>query len=220
MASQDLLRSVQAGEEMFEMSAESSQGKEDDAPDEVTFSSAREMAERNVKAALENARRDKALVKEKRKRKMELFRDQKKRKMIPNDILQEIASLPRMNAQAPITSKKGRAPAFVQNLEQDSGLEEDVEEYRNIRWKGRYKAVRLKDYDKAKYQVRKAKAFIRNQLYGTRNRTSVKEYYSYANKNVHKAAMQFVDSSWGQRKKRAATKYCRSWLQKHCPVGS
>ncbi|XP_051872276.1 nucleolar protein 7 [Pristis pectinata] len=213
-------RPVQVTEETVEMSAESSHGEEDDAPDEVAFSSAREKAERTVKAALESVRRDKVLLKEKRRRKMELFRKQKKRKLLPDAVLQQIAAIPEKKNQASDTSNKGRVSAPVQKPDQDSGLEEDAEECINLRWRARYKAVRLKDHGQKNCQVKRAKNFIKKQLYGPASgRTSVNEYFSFENKRIQKAAMQFVDPSWRSSEKQKAEKFRKSWMQKHGPLG-
>ncbi|XP_072139759.1 U3 small nucleolar RNA-associated protein NOL7 [Mobula birostris] len=205
--------------ESVEMSAESSHGEEDDAPDEVAFSSAREKAERNVKAALESVRRDKVLLKEKRRRKMELFRQQKKHKMLPDAILQQIASIPGKKGQISDTSKRGHVGAPVQKPDQDSGLEEDAEECIDVRWRARCKAVQLKDHGRKVSQVNKAKAFIKNQLYGPNSgRTSVNEYFSFENKRMQKAAMQFVDPKWQSSEKQKADKFRKLWMQKHGPL--
>ncbi|XP_032870303.1 nucleolar protein 7 [Amblyraja radiata] len=191
-------------------------GDDDELPDEETFSSGRERAERR----LESARREKALLKEKRKQKLELFREQKKRKLLPDDILEEIASIPKKIDQAPASRKKGRVLASVQKPEQDSGLEEDTEECIDIRWKQSYRAVQLKDHGRKNQQVRKAKSFMKRRLYGRKSRRStVNEYFSYENKRSQKAAMQFVNSSWGTKKKQKADKYRKQWLQNHCAAG-
>ncbi|XP_078282943.1 U3 small nucleolar RNA-associated protein NOL7 [Rhinoraja longicauda] len=189
---------------------------DDERPDEETFSSGRERAERR----LESARREKALLKEKRKRKVELFREQKKRKLLPDDILEEIASIPQKIDQAPASWKKGRVAASVQKPEQDSGLEEDTEECIDIRWKQSYRAVQLKDHGGTNQQAKKAKAFMKGRLYGRKSRRStVNEYFSYQNKRSQKAAMQFIIPSWGTKKKQKADKYRKQWLQKHCAAG-
>ncbi|XP_072365689.1 U3 small nucleolar RNA-associated protein NOL7 [Scyliorhinus torazame] len=204
--------------EKREMSAESSQGEDDEAPEEVTFSSAREAAQRSMKVALDGVRRDKALLKEKRKRKEQLFKEQKKRKLLPDSILEEITSVPEKSDQAPDSSKEGEVCDSVQQSEEDSGLEEDVEDCVDTRWKESYFAIRLKDQGETNQQMENARDFINNRLYGPGSRrSSVNEYFSLANKKAEKkkAAMQFVNKCWGAQRKKAAVKFRKLWIQNH-----
>ncbi|XP_078395312.1 U3 small nucleolar RNA-associated protein NOL7-like [Cetorhinus maximus] len=205
-----------------EMSAESSQEEDDEAPEEVTFSSAREEAQSSMKAALESVRRDKALLKEKRKRKEQLFKEQKKRKLLPDSILEEITSVPEKNDQAPDSSKEGEDCNSVLQPEEDSGLEEDVEECVDTRWKESYMAIRLKEQGETNHQIKNARDFINNRLYGPGSRRgNVNEYFSLENKKAQKkkAAMQFVNKCWGAQQKRAAVKFRKLWLQNHGLTG-
>uniref|UniRef100_A0A8C2U0X1 Nucleolar protein 7 n=1 Tax=Coturnix japonica TaxID=93934 RepID=A0A8C2U0X1_COTJA len=85
------------------------------------------------------------------------------------------------------------------------------------RTKGNYIAVRLKDENIAGLHQQTAKDFIHSQLYGPgTNRTSANEFFSIANKkgSVKKAAVQFVDKSWGLEKKERATKFTKYWVAK------
>ncbi|XP_067857820.1 U3 small nucleolar RNA-associated protein NOL7 [Heptranchias perlo] len=220
MARKRPARAVKRRAENREMSDESSQ--EDEAPEEVTFSSAREEAERSVRAALESVRRDKALLKEKRRRKAELFKEQKKCKLLPDEILEEIASVPEKNDQAPETSKEGEGGDSVQESEEDSGLEEDVEECVNARWKESYMAVRLKDQGQTNQQIENARDFIHDRLYGPgSSRGSANEYFSLANKKAKKkkAAIEFINKSWGAQRKQKAEKFRKLWIQKRGATG-
>ncbi|XP_069816272.1 U3 small nucleolar RNA-associated protein NOL7 isoform X2 [Dendropsophus ebraccatus] len=70
------------------------ESEDDEAPEEVTFQSAKTRAQENARARREAAIREKALLKEKRKRKEELFKEQKKKKLLPDDILQSISAHP------------------------------------------------------------------------------------------------------------------------------
>ncbi|XP_048470545.1 nucleolar protein 7 [Rhincodon typus] len=72
--------------------------------------------------------RDKALLKEKRRRKEQLFKEQKKRKLLPDNILEAITSVSDKNDQTPDSSKEGEGCDSKKHPEEDSGLEEDVEE--------------------------------------------------------------------------------------------
>ncbi|XP_048377507.1 nucleolar protein 7 [Stegostoma tigrinum] len=189
---------VKSRQDRREMSAESNQREADEAPEEVTFSSAREAAERNIKAALEIVRREKALLKEKRRRKEQLFKEQKKRKLLPDNILEAITSVSDKNDQTHDSSKEGEGCDSMQHPEEDSGLEGDVEECLDTRWKESYMAIRLKDQGQKSQQIENAKAFINFRLYGPGSRrSSVNEYFSVANKKAEKkkAAMLFVNKS-------------------------
>ncbi|XP_067914124.1 U3 small nucleolar RNA-associated protein NOL7-like [Heterodontus francisci] len=207
-------------QESREMSAEIS--PEDEAPEEVTFSSAREEAEKSMKVALDSVRRDKALLKEKRRRKEQLFKEQKKRKLLPDGILEEITSVLEKNDQAPDSSKEGDDCNSVQQPEEDSGLEEDVEECVDTRWKESYMAIRLKDQGQTNQQVENARDFINDRLYGPGSRRgSVNEYFSLANKKAQKKkpAMQFVNKSWGAQQKQKSGKFRKLWIQHHGVTG-
>ncbi|XP_043574978.1 nucleolar protein 7 isoform X1 [Chiloscyllium plagiosum] len=198
MAMENDVRLVKSEGDPREMSAESSQGEADEAPEEVTFSSAREEAERSIKAVLEIVRRDKALLKEKRRRREQLFKEQKKRRLLPDNVLEAITSVPDKNNQTPDSSKEGEDCHSVQHAEEDSGLEEDVEECVNTRWKKSYMAICLKDLGQTSQQVENAKAFINYRLYGPGSRrSSVNEYFSLENKKAEKkkAAILFVNKS-------------------------
>lgn len=84
-----------------------------------------------------------------------------------------------------------------------------------IRSKGNYIAVHLKDENLTGLHQQTAKDFIHSQLYGPgTNRTSANEFFSIANKkdSVKKAAVQFVDKSWGLEKKQRATKFTKYWV--------
>uniref|UniRef100_UPI00398E7E1D U3 small nucleolar RNA-associated protein NOL7 n=1 Tax=Pristiophorus japonicus TaxID=55135 RepID=UPI00398E7E1D len=176
----------------------------------------------NYKIRKLNNLRDKVLLKEKRRRKEELFKKQKKRKLLPDDILEEITSVPEKTDQAPDTNKEGEDGDSVQQVEEDSGLEEDVEECVDTRWKESYMAIRLKDQGQTNQQIENARDFINTRLYGPgSSRGSVNEYFSLANKKAKnkKAAMQFVNKSWGAQRKQKAGKFRKLWIQKHSAIG-
>ncbi|XP_078097304.1 U3 small nucleolar RNA-associated protein NOL7 [Mustelus asterias] len=217
MAGRRPLRPENSREGKREMSAESSQGEDDEVPEEVSFTSAREEAQRSMKAALESVRRDKALLKEKRKRKEQLFKEQKKRKLLPDSILEEVSSVPEKNDQvASDSSKEGEVCDSVQQPEEDSGLEEDVEECVDTRRTESYVAMRLKDQGQTNQQMKNARDFINDRLYGRGSkRGSVNEYFSLENKKAEKkkAAMQFANKCWGAQRKQAAVKFRKLWIQ-------
>ncbi|NXL88739.1 NOL7 protein, partial [Alectura lathami] len=83
------------------------------------------------------------------------------------------------------------------------------------RSKGNYVAVHLKDQNLTGLHEQTAKDFLYSHLYGPgTNRTSANEFFSIANKKnpVKKAAVQFVDKSWGLEKKQRATKFKKYWI--------
>ncbi|NWS91418.1 NOL7 protein, partial [Toxostoma redivivum] len=83
------------------------------------------------------------------------------------------------------------------------------------RTKGNYMAVCLKDHNVTGLHQQLAKDFLNAQLYGPHtNRVQANEFFSLANKKdpVKKAAVQFVDKSWGQDKKEKAARFKKRWL--------
>ncbi|XP_014732313.1 PREDICTED: LOW QUALITY PROTEIN: nucleolar protein 7 [Sturnus vulgaris] len=112
---------------------------------------------------------------------------------------------------------------------------------KGARTKGNYVAVCLKDHNVTGLHQQLAKDFLNAQLYGPHtNRVqgkhccwlglhralsglnlvintfliSANEFFSLANKKdpVKKAAVQFVDKSWGQDKKEKAARFKKRWL--------
>ncbi|XP_025902852.1 nucleolar protein 7 [Nothoprocta perdicaria] len=60
-----------------------------------------------------------------------------------------------------------------------------------------------------------AQAFLYKHLYGPgSNRVDANEFFSLENKKnpVKKAAVQFVDKTWGLEKKQKAAKFKKCWL--------
>ncbi|NXP74445.1 NOL7 protein, partial [Ramphastos sulfuratus] len=178
---------------------------EDEAPEEVAFGVAKEAAEIERKLVGEAARRHRELLKEKRRRRQELFTEQKKRKLLPEAVLQELSAAPparivfcllikfisakRRGGRA-AKQRQGKAKKQVKKGKQRKGT-------RSI---GNYKAVCLKDQSVTGLHQQLAKDFINTQLYGPgTNRVQANEFFSLENKKnpVKKAAVQFVDKSWG-----------------------
>ncbi|XP_041331285.1 nucleolar protein 7 [Pyrgilauda ruficollis] len=86
---------------------------------------------------------------------------------------------------------------------------------KGARTKGNYVAVCLKDHSATGLHQQLAKDFLNAQLYGPHtNRVQANEFFSLANKRapVKKAAVQFVDKSWGQDKKEKAARFKKRWL--------
>ncbi|NWZ03165.1 NOL7 protein, partial [Loxia curvirostra] len=163
---------------------------EDEAPEEVSFGVAREAAEAERKLVGEAARRHRELLKEKRRRHQELFADQK---------------VPRCPRGAP-----GRPWECVPAVSLDNSVcsgpcKHAMGLYISLtRTKGNYMAVCLKDHSATGLHQQLARDFLNAQLYGPHtNRVPANEFFSLANKRgpVKKAAVQFVDKSWGEYRK-------------------
>ncbi|NXG13406.1 NOL7 protein, partial [Grallaria varia] len=172
-------------------------------------------------------RRHREQQKERRRRHQELFAEQKKRRLLPEAVLQELQELQDEAATAaPPTRPAECAPAD----DQDEELEDEAEEQKqgqaetpvkkgkgskSARSKGNYMAVCLKDQSSAGLHQQLARDFLNAQLYGPHtNRVQANEFFSIANKKdpVKKAAVQFVDKSWGQEKKEKAARFKKRWI--------
>uniref|UniRef100_A0A8C6XVS5 Nucleolar protein 7 n=1 Tax=Naja naja TaxID=35670 RepID=A0A8C6XVS5_NAJNA len=200
-----------------------SDGEEsDEAPEEVTFERAREAAAEERRLTGERARREKAILKEKRRHREELFKEQKKRKLLPENVLEELAST--QTSINSTTDEQGWIPncnsLSDQNVEdevenQDDSEKDSEEEILATRCPPNYMAVRLKDQELSSQQQQEAKDFIQKHLYGAScNRTTANQYFSVENKKnaVKKAAIQFVNRSWGKVKKEKATRFTKHWV--------
>ncbi|NXW90357.1 NOL7 protein, partial [Alopecoenas beccarii] len=164
---------------------------EDEAPEEVSFGVAREAAETQRKLVGEAARRHRELLKEKRRRRQELFAEQKRRKLLPEAVLQELAAAPPKGSKA-LTSLS----VVLRSL---TTLQVFALLYLT-RSKGNYMAVCLKDQSLPGLHQQLARDFLSTYLYGPdTNRVEANEFFSLENKKnpVRKAAVQFVDKSWG-----------------------
>ncbi|XP_015472986.1 nucleolar protein 7 [Parus major] len=201
--------------------ASSSEDEADEAPEEVPFGVAREAAEAERKLAGEAARRHRELLKEKRRRHQELFAEQKKRRLLPEAVLQELQELQDVSArpteQAVADDPGEELEAGAVQLEQghDEVQEKKGKRRKGARTKGNYMAVCLKDDSVTGLHQQLAKDFLNAQLYGPHtNRVQASEFFSFANKRdpVKKAAVQFVDKSWGQDKKEKAARFKKRWL--------
>ncbi|NXM31312.1 NOL7 protein, partial [Oxyruncus cristatus] len=212
--------------------ASSSEDEADEAPEQVSFGVAREAAEAERKLVGEAARRHRELLKEKRRRHQELFAEQKKRRLLPEAVLQELQELQELQdgvkANAPPEGSAEQALADDQGEE----LEDEAEKQKQgqgqakpqvkkgkaskgARSKGNYAAVCLKDQSLTGLQQQLAKDFLNAQLYGPHTkRVQANEFFSLANKKdpVKKAAVQFVDKSWGQEKKEKAARFKKRWI--------
>ncbi|XP_075069194.1 U3 small nucleolar RNA-associated protein NOL7 [Mixophyes fleayi] len=191
------------------------ESEEDEAPEEVTFQSARVSADESARMKREAASRDKALLKEKRKRKIELFKDQKKKKLLSDDLLQTVSSLPDKQEQPSElhdeTSKGGG--------DEESGVKNKRTEklLPRKRLEKKYKVLYLKDCDTIDLQQRKAKAFIKKKLYGESiKRTTANEFLSVSRKkgSNKQPAAQFTDNTWGDEEKKKAEKFKLLWASK------
>ncbi|KAM6410578.1 U3 small nucleolar RNA-associated protein NOL7 [Pluvialis apricaria] len=199
--------------------------EEDEAPEEVSFGAAREAAETERKLVGEAARRDRELLKEKRRRHQELFAEQKRRKLLPEAVLQELAAAPPAGAEGQAAAagpgkRHGDGAAKQrqgQVQKQGQALRQVKKDKRRkgARPKGNYTAVRLKDQSLTGLHQQLAKEFLNTHLYGPdANRAQANEFFSLENKKnpVKKAAVQFLDKSWGQEKKQKATRFKKRWL--------
>ncbi|XP_057889210.1 nucleolar protein 7 [Melospiza georgiana] len=211
--------------------ASSSEDEADEAPEEVPFGVAREAAEAERKLVGEAARRHRELLKEKRRRHQELFAEQKKRRLLPEAVLQELQELQDVSARPaeqavaddPVTlDEELEAEAVELELGQAEVQEKKGKRRKGARTKRNYVAVCLKDHSATGLHQQLAKDFLNAQLYGPHtNRVPANEFFSLANKRarVKKAAVQFVDKSWGQDKKEKAARFKRHWLATHIKNG-
>ncbi|KAM3681081.1 U3 small nucleolar RNA-associated protein NOL7 [Ammospiza maritima maritima] len=208
--------------------ASSSEDEADEAPEEVPFGVAREAAEAERKLVGEAARRHRELLKEKRRRHQELFAEQKKRRLLPEAVLQElqdVSARPAEQAAAddPVTlDEELEAEAVELELGQAEVQEKKGKRRKGARTKRNYVAVCLKDHSATGLHQQLAKDFLNAQLYGPHtNRVPANEFFSLANKRapVKKAAVQFVDKSWGQDKKEKAARFKKRWLAAHIKNG-
>ncbi|NXH60563.1 NOL7 protein, partial [Rhabdornis inornatus] len=185
-------------------------------------------AEAERKLVGEATRRHRELLKEKRRRHQELFAEQKKRKLLPEAVLQELQDV---SARPAVADDPPQAAADDPELEQGQAERQDQVEVQEkkgkrskgaralhlslTRTKGNYMAVCLKDHSVTGLHQQLAKDFLNAQLYGPHaNRVQANEFFSLANKKdpVKKAAVQFVDKSWGQDKKEKAARFKKRWL--------
>ncbi|KAM9636909.1 U3 small nucleolar RNA-associated protein NOL7 [Morphnus guianensis] len=192
---------------------------EDEAPEEVSFGVAKEAAETERKLVGEAVRRHRELLREKRRRRQELFTEQKKRKLLPEALLQELAAAPtdRGEGQAAAADRgkhRGGGAAKQRQGRAQRRVKKDKQR-KSARSKGNYTAVCLKDQSITGLHQELAKDFLNTHLYGPdANRAQANDFFSLENKKnpVKKAAVQFVDKSWGQEKKERATRFKKIWL--------
>ncbi|NXJ04419.1 NOL7 protein, partial [Odontophorus gujanensis] len=222
--------------------------EDDEAPEELSFGTARAEAEAARKLAGEAARRHRELLKEKRRRRQELFTEQKVPRS-PRGPPRSGPAVPRaitangvwgyFSAVEFSLDKPPKGGSAKQSEDRVPG-QAKKDKARGTRSKGNYIAVHLKDQSLTGLHQQTARDFIYSQLYGPgTNRTSgmwfplglhldlsvlnfvinahlitANEFFSIANKKdtVKKAAVQFVDKSWGIEKKQRATKFTKYWV--------
>ncbi|NWR32516.1 NOL7 protein, partial [Tachuris rubrigastra] len=189
--------------------ASSSEDEADEAPEQVSFGVAREAAEAERKLVGEAARRHRQLLKEKRRRHQELFAEQKVQLRPP-------PPLPPGSGLV-----VGECPPDSPLPRRSGGCcpRQCCRSCRSCRMsKGNYAAVCLKDQSLTGLHQQLAKDFLNTQLYGPHtNRVQANEFFSLANKKdpVKKAAVQFVDRSWGEYKKSKGVLLWHIWLIVH-----
>ncbi|NXT29309.1 NOL7 protein, partial [Syrrhaptes paradoxus] len=195
---------------------------EDEAPEELSFGAAKEAAQTERKLVGEAARRHRELLKEKRRRRQELFAEQKVRppplesrrprrgqpppRSLPSPRRSGSCSpRPCCRSWPPRRPGEGAGPG-------ERCLPPGVRPLGTLARggfglgasKGNYTAVRLKDQSVIGLHQQLAKDFLNIQLYGpAANRAQANDFFSLENKKnpVKKAAVQFVDKSWGKYKK-------------------
>ncbi|XP_053570731.1 nucleolar protein 7 isoform X2 [Bombina bombina] len=188
-----------------------SEGSDDEAPDEVTFKSAKTQAEENAREKRLAVKREKDLLKEKRKQKEELFKEQKKRKLLSEDILQTVSSLPEK------TEKRNEEAPQAKGDEGDVRCVKKKKLAPKTKLQDNYSVVRLKEYNLVSLQQETAKSFIQKKLYGKyKNRATANEFLSMKSKKgiVKKPAVQFTDSTWGKEEKQRANKFNLLWTNR------
>ncbi|KAG8571813.1 hypothetical protein GDO81_011789 [Engystomops pustulosus] len=188
------------------------ESEEDEAPEEVTFQSAKTQAGESARALREEAIREKALLKEKRKRKEELFKEQKKKKLLSDDILQSISSLPekRDESSQQQNQKNKEDKSRVSKKRRKALLPRK-------RLKNNYKVARLEDYSSNNLLRDRAETFLKRKLFGnSKNRTTANEFLSISNKRsvVKKPAVLFTDNNWGKESKLKAAKLNLRWMNR------
>ncbi|KAE8597975.1 hypothetical protein XENTR_v10016661 [Xenopus tropicalis] len=147
--------------------------EDEEAPEEVTFQSAKSQAVDTARKVRQAAKREKDLLKEKRKLKQELFTEQKKRKLLDEDILQTVSALPdkpyETSKDEDVAQDKGNALMNDQMKKKPQKRELKPK----IRLQENYKVVHLEDYSHKNLQQQKAKEFVQHALYGRiKNRTT------------------------------------------------
>ncbi|NWH31878.1 NOL7 protein, partial [Chloropsis hardwickii] len=191
--------------------ASSSEDEADEAPEEVPFGVAREAAEAERKLVGEAARRHRELLKEKRRRHQELFAEQKVPRY-PRRAPGVCACRVRARLTPPLSHRSAgccprpccRSCRMCLHGEGARGGGGGDLHLSLTRTKGNYMAVCLKDHSVTGLHQQLAKDFLNAQLYGPHtNRVHANEFFSLANKRapVKKAAVQFVDKSWGEYRK-------------------
>ncbi|NWZ45948.1 NOL7 protein, partial [Haliaeetus albicilla] len=177
---------------------------EDEAPEEVSFGVAKEAAETQRKLVGEAVRRHRELLREKRRRRQELFAEQKKRKLLPEALLQELAAAPTDRTDCLVLSVVLGSITMLQGFTS----------LYLTRSKGNYTAVCLKDQSITGLHQQLAKDFLNTHLYGPdANRAQANDFFSLENKKnpVKKAAVQFVDKSWGEYKQLCRYYFMHMW---------
>ncbi|NXN42963.1 NOL7 protein, partial [Rhinoptilus africanus] len=149
-------------------------------------------------------------------RRQELFVEQKRRKLLPEAVLQELAAAPpaRPEGQAAAADPE-QSQGQAQKQDQAQKQVKKAKQRKGVRPKGNYMAVCLKGESFTGLHQQLAKDFLNAQLYGPdAKRAQANEFFSLENKKdpVKKAAVQFVDKSWGQEKKLRAIRFKKRWL--------
>ncbi|KAK7944961.1 hypothetical protein WMY93_000689 [Mugilogobius chulae] len=141
---------------------------DDEAPEEMSFESARNEALRRVKSALETARREKEQLKQKRRRRQEMFQEQKKAP--PSQLLDQ------MDSAAP------QEPEQSQDPDQEEPEEERITASRSLT---ETYTVTTAQHHKS-FQLQTAQDFLQSRLYGAGSRRSTNnELLSLQNKKDH-----------------------------------
>ncbi|XP_063306585.1 nucleolar protein 7 [Pelobates fuscus] len=204
--------STQSGSMGPEQERGSSSEGDEEAPEELTFQTAKSQAVESARKRQQEARREKALLKEKRKLKEERFKEQKKRKLLSTDILQDLTALPEQQLEhsedKETFQEKGSQPKSQTNKKLEKKLRPKK------RLQDNYNVVRLEDYNLLNVQEERAKTFIQKTLYGKwKNRTTASEFFSVSSKigDVKRPAVQFTDNTWAKDEKRRAEKFMQSF---------
>ncbi|CAH2284373.1 nucleolar 7 [Pelobates cultripes] len=205
--------STQSGSMAPEREHGSSSEGEEEAPEELTFQTAKSQALESARKRQQEARREKALLKEKRKLKEERFKEQKKRKLLSIEILQDLTALPEQQLEHSEDKETFQEEDDSQPKSQtNKKLEKKLRPKKRLQ--NNYNVVRLEDYNLLNVQEEKAKTFIQKTLYGKwKNRTTASEFFSVSSKigDVKRPAVQFTDNTWAKDEKRRAEKFMQSF---------
>ncbi|XP_078696835.1 uncharacterized protein LOC144924968 isoform X2 [Branchiostoma floridae x Branchiostoma belcheri] len=186
---------------------------DDEAPEDVSFTTSRQVALQAMKTAIQETKKSEEAAKEKRKKKDELFKQQKKQKIqpLPLDVLKEVeaARTRELEMKTQLKQQKSETKASQAVQRRKNKPARAVGEG--------YEAVVLdEEVQKARPKSETAAQFLQKQLYGTRiRREPVGTSLAAQNKHNHKPAAHFTVQEKEQKKtKKKSKKDSQYWMKK------